>query len=163
MTRFAWRCMVFAGLVLGAAPALVAQVPRDGRPVRDRLEEVFLRRVRVDLALDDAQFARMATVLESTASARRRLEASEREVKQELAAQLRPGVAADERVVTSAIDRLMANRVAYAESFATEVAGLREFLTPVQVGQYVMMREQLMQRARDMIEARPGVPVRNRP
>ena len=71
MTRFAWRCMVFAGLVLGAAPALVAQVPRDGRPVRDRLEEVFLRRVRVDLALDDAQFARMATVLESTASARR--------------------------------------------------------------------------------------------
>jgi hypothetical protein len=83
---------------------------------------------------------------------RRQLEDQEQLYRQAMAAQLRPGVAANRDSVSRLIDRLLALRISYAESFRQEDRELAAYLDPVQRGQFLVMRERLLervQRARD--------------
>ncbi|HET9065911.1 MAG TPA: hypothetical protein VFN22_08865 [Gemmatimonadales bacterium] len=156
------------GTVLLATPGASAQVGRnadrvEGRPVREQLEAVFMARVQSALGLSEAESLKFAGVLRESAADRRRIEQAERELKVQLQAQLRPGVAANTAVVSELLDKLLANRVEFAESSRSEMRQLREFLTPVQQGQYFLMRDQLLRRAQELIESRQGTPVRGRP
>lgn len=161
-----------ATVVLGAfllgAPVLSAQVGRnaarvEGRPVREQVEAVFMARVQLELGLSEAASVKFAGILRESAVDRRRVEQAERDLKTQLQAQLRPGIAATPAVVSEVLDKLLANRVEYAESFRSEMRQLRGILTPVQQGQYFLMRDQLMRRAQELIETRQGTPVRGRP
>lgn len=125
-----------------------------GRQARMQLESLFLARVKSDLGLSDEVASKLTTVLRETARTRRDLEEAERELKGQLRDQLRPGIAANNAVVQEVLDKLLANRVEYAESFRTEMKRLGGILTPVQQGQYFMMREALMQRIQELIEKR---------
>lgn len=149
------------GLILGAlvlAPgALTAQ--DNGPPrqmLRQRVEAVFMTRLRQELRLDDAQARKVGAVLTDWGGKRRELEIQERGLRQALDGQLRPGVAANGDSLTRVVDGLLRNRVAYAESFQGEMRDLAPLLTPVQRAQFLRMRDQLLRRVQELQDQRPA-------
>ena len=152
-------------LLLAAAP-LTAQgggrgSQRPGGPppraaiLRGQIEETFKRRAVKELALTDDQAARMSRVVQATGERRRLLEEEMRRLQDALDGELRPGVAANADSVSRMIDRMGQNRVAYAESFRDEMRDLQPVLTPIQRGQYLIMRDRLLQRIRELQDSRP--------
>ncbi|MBK6495244.1 MAG: Spy/CpxP family protein refolding chaperone [Gemmatimonadetes bacterium] len=152
-------------LLLAAAP-LAAQGggrgnQRPGGPppraaiLRGQIEETFKRRAMKELALTDDQAARMSRVVQATGERRRLLEEEMRRLQDALDGELRPGVAANADSVSRMIDRMGQNRVAYAESFRDEMRDLQPVLTPIQRGQYLIMRDRLLQRIRELQDSRP--------
>jgi Spy/CpxP family protein refolding chaperone len=143
--------LVLAALAV-ATPAAAQQL--DDPPaaeLRARIEERFAARVKEELGLDDQQAARLRDVSVAWARRRRGFEAEDRELKRALAAQMRPGVAAQPDSVARLTQRLLDLRVEYAESYRAELKELG-FLTPVQRAQFVMLRERVLdnlRRARD--------------
>lgn len=149
--------IVAGGLLIGSAPQVMAQVGAPGARsavLRERIEEVFQRRVREELALTDDQAARTARVLSAWAERREAIENEERVMRAALNAQLRPGVAAVADSVSRMVDRMTTNRVAYMESFRDEMRELTPILTPVQRGQFLLMRDRLLERVREMQQQR---------
>ncbi len=150
--------VLFAGgLLLGSVPQLAAQAGVPGARsavLRERIEEVFQRRVREELALTDDQAARTSRVLTAWAERRESIENEERSMRMALNAQLRPGIAASADSVSRLVDRMTANRVAYMESFRDEMRELTPILSPVQRGQFLLMRDRLLQRVREMQQQR---------
>lgn len=141
---------------LVCAPVLAAQTPGGrAQALRRNVEEAFMRRAQQQLGLDDAQTRAMAGVVREAGEQRRTIEAEERRLRTALQQQLRPGVAARPDSVDRLVDEISRNRIAYAESFRTELQQLREVLTPVQRGLYLQMRDQLLQRVRELQQARP--------
>jgi hypothetical protein len=124
------------------------------------VETAFATRLQQELGLDAATSERVRTVLTEWGGSRQALEVEERQLRVALQRQLRPGIAADADSVSKLIDRLMANRVAYAESFQGEMRALSPLLTPAQRGQFLLLRDQVLQRVR-AIQAERGTPVRD--
>lgn len=161
MTRTA---MALVAATLTFAPGLHAQDPEAPRPVRRVVEDAFALRLQRQLGLDSARAAAVGKVLTASGATRRALEAEERELNAQLARQLRPGIAADEGAVTSLIDRILANRVAFAQSFRDEMRELTPLLTPVQRAQYLRLRDDVMRSVRVLQERRgEGRPDAERP
>ena len=150
---------LFATLLV-AAPA-AAQDPADlpqREALRQRIEQNFLARVKEDLALTDDQATKLQEVSRRTVEKRRTLEQENRRLNQALAAQLRPGVAADPRVVKRVLDSLVDLRLAGAQIYRDEHRELATFLTDVQRAQYHMLRERLLNRMEDLRAQRQGPP-----
>ncbi len=148
------RHPVLAILALTAllAPAVQAQDPGPARAqeLRRQLEQRFLERLRTDLQLTADQDAKVRAILGSFATRRRVLEEEERQLRQTLSAQLRPGIAANPDSVTVVVDATPANRVSYAQLIQGELKELGGVLTPIQRGQLFLMREQLLMRAQEL-------------
>lgn len=142
---------VFGALVGagGLAAQDTGEVPGPGAVmIRRQIEERFAQRVKEELGLNDDQTARLRTVASGWFDRRRALEAEERGLRQALASQLRPGVAANSDSVTRLTGRLLDLKVAYAETYRDENRELG-FLTPVQRAQYYSLRERLLQALRE--------------
>jgi hypothetical protein len=75
-------------------------------------------------------------------------------MRQALAFQLRPGVAANSDSVAKLVESLTNHRVAYAQTFKDEMRELSGILNPVQRGQYLMLRDRLMQRVQELQQGR---------
>lgn len=146
-------CPTFAS---SQEPGPVSQV------LRQRIEVQFANRLRRDLGLTDAQAQQVGAVLTQWGATRRQLEEEERSLRRALDGQLRPGVAADADSVTRVIERLLGNRVEYAQSFQGEMRALEPILTPVQRAQFLRLRDMILQRVRELQEQRSvqGRPVR---
>lgn len=155
---------LFLLLVVAAAP-MAAQGggrgnQRPGGPppriamLRRQIEESFKRRATKELALTDDQAARMSKIVQATGDRRRVLEDEMRRLQDALDGELRPGVAANADSVSRMIDRMGQNRVAYAESFRDEMRDLAPVLSPIQRGQYLIMRDRLLQRIRELQDNR---------
>ena len=164
------KALVFA--VLAAAPVQgMAQdtVPPDpvrAQRLRQEIEQRFGERLRVELGLNDEQASKLRVALATISARRRGMELDERRMRQALAAQLRPGVAANADSVTKLVDALTNQRVAFAQTFRDEMRELATILNPVQRGQYLMLRDRLMQRAQDLMQGRGnpgGLPQGRRP
>ena len=133
--------------------------------IRQRIEERFSERVKLELGLDDAQTAKLRQVAADWFAKRRAMEDDERDLRQALAGQLRPGVAANSDSVSRIVSQLLDLKVKYAESYREENKQLG-FLTPVQRAQYYSLRERLLdalKQARQLRRAggggqRPGRP-----
>jgi len=133
--------------------------------IRQRIEERFSERVKLELGLDDAQTAKLRQVAADWFAKRRAMEDEERDLRQTLAGQLRPGVAANSDSVSRIVSQLLDLKVKYAESYREENKQLG-FLTPVQRAQYYSLRERLLdalKQARQLRRAggggqRPGRP-----
>lgn len=118
--------------------------PRRAQQLRQMIEQRFAERVKEALGLNDDQTARMGGVQAMVAEKRRMLDLQERQLRGALANQLRPGIAADGDSVAKLVNALTAQRVAMAQTFQDEMRELSTFLTPVQRGQYLLMRDRLM-------------------
>jgi hypothetical protein len=148
--------MMLTGVLTSTA---VAQKPGGRAAVlRGRIEEQFVRRMQNELGLSDDNAARMQRVVVTWATRRRALEEDERRLRQALNQQLRPGVAANSDSVGTYVDELTANRVAYAQSFRDEMRDLTPILTPVQRGQFQILRDRLLMRMQEVQQPRQAAP-----
>lgn len=143
--------VLMAALLAIATPALAnAQEdtaplpPRRAEQLRQMIEQRFAQRVKEALGLNDDQTAKMRGVQAMVAEKRRILEMQERQLRMALGDQLRPGIAANSDSVAKLVNALTAQRVAFAQTFQDEMRELSTFLTPVQRGQYLLMRDRLM-------------------
>jgi hypothetical protein len=146
----------FALLVLVSAP-LTAQEPGPGpapshpraEELRRRVRERFAERVQQELDLTPAQMTRLRATAGTYATERRELEGRQRVLRDALAGQLRPGVAASQDSVARLTDSLLALRLRYVESLRAEQGEMAAYLDPVQRARLLVMRERLLDRARD--------------
>jgi hypothetical protein len=160
--------LILLGALLASAPAVAAQDtlndPVRAERLRLMIEERFADRLREELGLTDEQTTRLRVTLGGLAARRRGMERDERRMRQALASQLRPGIAANPDSVARLVDGLTAHRIAYAQTFRDEMRDLAAILNPVQRGQYLLMRDRLMQRAQELQQGRaPGPPGPLRP
>ena len=144
---------------LSVAPRLRAQDtlapdPRLAERLRLQIEQRFGERIKEELGLSEDQAARMRVAMATISARRREMEQEERKMRMALAFQLRPGVAANSDSVAKLIESLTNHRVAYAQTFKDEMRELSNILNPVQRGQYLMLRDRLMQRAQELQQGR---------
>jgi hypothetical protein len=157
LPSLAW--LVAVGLlVLGAAPAL-SQEPGPVRPraeeMRRRIRERFADRIRRELQLSDEQMQQLRATVGRYAGRRRDLERHQAAVRDALSEELKPGVTASADSVSRLTDELMALRVRYAESFREEQSELSKYLDPVQRARLTLLRDRLVNRAREFRGRRP--------
>lgn len=148
------------GLWIGlAATPVHAQEPGPVRPraeeLRRRVRERLAERVREQLKLTDDQMRQLRGTVGKFGNRRRDMEARQRTLRQALAGQLRPGVAASRDSVARFTDELMALRVQYAESFRDEQAELSRYLDPVQRARLLVLRDRLLERGKEFRGRRP--------
>jgi len=151
--------LLLLGLSLTGAGSLAAQDPGDdtGRAgeLRRQIEDRFTARVQEELGLNDQQALKLRETVGVYFVKRRTLEAEERRLRQGLAAELRPGVAANKDNVARLTDQLLDNKVRYVETYRAEVKDLGAFLDPVQRAQFLIMRERLLDRVKEAQENAP--------
>jgi hypothetical protein len=123
--------------------------PRRG--VRERIAE----RIRQQLNLTPDQTGRLRATVGTFAGRRREMEARQRELREALAGQLRPGIAAMPDSVARLTDELTDLRVRYAESFREEQRELARYLDPVQRAKFTLLRDRLANRVREFRRQRP--------
>jgi septum formation topological specificity factor MinE len=163
------RLLLICG-VLFAAPLRAQETAPDdaGRSgaLRRLIEERFTARVQEELGLTDQQSSRLREVVGQYFGKRRAMEAEERRLRQALAAELRPGVAANPDNVARLTDQLLDLKVRYVQSYKEELHDQSAFLNPVQRAQYLILRERLLDRIREAQSARDddaeSAPVRRR-
>lgn len=148
--------MLVLGLAVAATTALSAQAP-DPRVqrLRTQLEQRFAERIRAELGLTEEQAGRVGPILERRARERRQVEAQERQMRMALGRQLRPGIAANSDSVSALLDGIAQSRVRYAELMRDELRDLSEVLTPVQRGQFYLLRDRILTRAQELLDQRP--------
>lgn len=148
--------LVLAGSLLAVAPMSAQQGPRPRAALLRDIGVMFMNQVTREMALSGDQVPRFQRLVSTWAQKRATLEAEERRLRQALASELRPGVAANPDSVSKFVDALNDNRVDYANSFRDEMRELTPILTPVQRGQFQVARDRLLQRIRDLQQQRPG-------
>lgn len=156
--RRATMWLVAALVAASAVPAMgqdSAAIRPRAEELRRRIRERFAERIRQDLRLNDAQMQRLRATVGTYASRRREMERRQGAVRGALVGQLQPGVAASSDSVARLTDELMALRVRYAESFRQEQAELATYLDPVQRARLTLLRDRLVNRARDFRGRRP--------
>lgn len=134
--------VAFAQQAGGQRPA--RQAPR-AQQDRAALEAELQRRLaeiaRRELALTDAQFARLQEVNRRFDGERRELLQRERQVRGDLRRELRRESAADEARVQTLLDQLLATQRARIALLESEQRALAEFLSPVQRARYIGLQE----------------------
>lgn len=146
-------CLLLAVLPLHAQDIEPDEGGRAGQ-LRHQIEDRFAARVQEELGLTDQQASRMREVVGGYFLKRRRLEIEERRLRQSLAGELRPGVAANKENVARTTGQLLDLKVRYAQTYKEEVGDLSGFLDPVQVAQFLILRERLLDRIREALDAR---------
>lgn len=151
----------FPVLVFALAVAAVPLAAQDSAVVaprrealRSRIEQNFLARVKEDLALTDEQSTKLMDVNRRSVERRRTLEVTNRRLNAALANEMRPGVAADPRILRRTLDSLVDLRVASAQLYKDEQRELSTFLSDVQRAQFHVLRERLLNRMEEAREAR---------
>lgn len=145
--------MVVTCVFVGALPLGAQETGEPGEravELRRQIEDRFAARVQEELGLTDQQASRMREVVGGYSVKRRAMEAEERRLRQAMAGELRPGVAANKDRVARLTDQLLDLRVRYAQSYRDEVKDLSAFLDAVQVAQFLILRERLFDRIRDV-------------
>jgi len=155
------RLLIVVGILAAAAgrgSAQEATTPDSTRAeqLRQEVETRFAVRVKEQLGLTDDQSRRMQGTVREYFRKRRALEMEEQRLRREVGAELRPGVAADSDRLDRLLDDLVDVRVRYAQSYRDESRDLAKYLSPVQRGQYFLMRERLFDQVREFQRQRGG-------
>ena len=118
--------------------------------LRHRIEERFASRAQEKLGLNNDQTARLRATSEQFAGQRGELRTRSRRLREALAAQLRPGVAANQDSVAKLTDAMIELRLAETQLSRDELREQAKFLNPVQRAQLYVMRERFAHRIRDV-------------
>ncbi len=144
--------------LLVAGASLNAQGNGDESPqaarMRQQIEQRFAQQIQANLGLTDEQAVKLRATFNTYAPKRRAMEQELRTIKRGLQGQLRPGIAANADSVSTLVDRLLATKVTYAQSFVDENRDMAKYLTPVQRAQFQVMRERLMARIEEIQQQR---------
>jgi hypothetical protein len=157
MPRSLWGLALVAAI--GASPALAQNPYTEDDParvqeLRQRIEDRFAARVKEELGLTNEQLAKLRATSQTYGGRRRELEARERTLRSALAAQMRPGVAANQDSVSKLTDGLVNLRSSYAQTLRDENGEMSKYLTPVQRSQLLAMRERFMRRIQEIRQQR---------
>ena len=150
---------VSTGMMAGTTQGAAQQGVRPGAQRAQMIQTIerrFWARVVEDLGLNNGQATRLRATVREYSQRRRELERREGELKQALARQLRPGIAADQDSVAKLTNAFLDIRVEYAQSFRDEHRDVGSYLNPVQQAQLLVVRERLMQRIRAIQQERVG-------
>ena len=128
--------------------------------LRQQIELRFGERLSEELGLTDGQSVKVRGVLATWAVKRRNLEREDCQLRTELSAAMRPGVAANDQAVSRLVDAILATRGALVQTYRDEMAELGTVLSPVQRAQYLLLRDRFLQRAQELrqerqVEGRP--------
>lgn len=150
-------------LFLAAAP-LRAQDDADparADSLRGVIQQRFARQVQQQLGLTQEQADQMRATTLTYFAKRRTLEIQERRLKQALAAQMRPGQAADQDSVARLTDQLLTLKIQQVQSYRDELKEMT-YLTPVQRAQFFIMRERLLEAIQNAQDPATELPQRRR-
>lgn len=154
MRSFPLWCLAIAAVTAPLAAQDTALAAPRREALRNRIEQNFLARVKEELSLTDEQSSKLLDVNRRTVEKRRTIEVANRRLNAALAAEMRPGVAADPRVLRRTLDSLVDLRVATAQLYKDEQRDLSAFLSDVQRAQFHVLRERLLNRMEEAREAR---------
>jgi periplasmic protein CpxP/Spy len=147
-----WLLLLVVPLSGAAAQQADSTVRADS--LRHRIEERFAARVQEQLGLNNEQTAKLRATSQQFGTRRRELINQQRQLREALRAQLRPGVAANQDSVAKLTDAMIELRLASAQLARDEMREVAKYLTPVQRAQLFVMRERLHDRMRDAREHR---------
>jgi regulator of replication initiation timing len=167
-----FRLVTLVLLILAFAGTASAQNHRQPPPgglapisgddsLRLMIQERFARLVQTQLGLTNAQVSRMRSTVMTWTSKRRNLELEERDLRQALADQMRPGVAADQDSVARLTDELLELRVQQVQTYRDELKEMT-YLSPVQRAQFFILRDRLLRQIERAREDTLRVPLRRR-
>lgn len=134
-------------LLVGGMTSVQAQGednPARAESLRVIIQERFARQVQQQLGLTQEQADKMRATALSWFAKRRTLEIQERRLKLALAAQMRPGQAADQDSVARLTDLLLTLKIQQVQTYRDELKEMT-YLTPVQRAQFFVMRERLLE------------------
>ena len=114
--------------------------------LRQRIDDRFAARVQQELGLTNDQAAKLRASSQTFAARRRELRTKEIALREALAAQLRPGIAANQDSVTKLTDALLDLRVSSAQTSRDEMKEMAKYLNPVQRARVLLIRERMIRR-----------------
>lgn len=118
--------------------------------LRHRIEERFASRAQEKLGLTNDQTAKLRATSQQFAARRGELRTRSRRLREALAAQLQPGVAANQDSVAKLTDAMVELRLAETQLSRDELREQARYLNPVQRAQLYVMRERFAHRIRDV-------------
>ena len=147
-------CMLSLGLLLSPfGPAAAQRADSAGAradSLRQQIEERFASKAQEKLGLTNEQTARLRSTSQQFGTRRRELRARGHQLREALAGQLRPGVAANQDSVARLTDAMIELRMAEAQLARDEVKDQSKYLNPVQRAQLYVMRERFAHRVREV-------------
>jgi len=157
------KAIVFALLLLGSAPELVAQrapdsaLQRQGGQLEQRVRQRIAAVVQNRLQLTDDQMRRLRDVNAKYEGQRRKLVADERDARIVLRAELQRGKQGDQARISDAVDRMFKTQRARIDLAEQEQRDLSAFMTASQRAGYLALQEQIRRRVDEMRQRRQGV------
>jgi protein CpxP len=149
-TRFLWSlALVLMPLHSAMAQQADTTGPRRADSLRQRIEERFASRVQTELGLTDEQTAKLKATSQAYSGRRRELRDRAVRVREGLAKQLQPGVAANQDSVAKLTDAIVDLKLASAQLTRDEMKDVSKYLTPVQRARLLVMRERFMERVKE--------------
>jgi hypothetical protein len=130
----------------GAQPGVGGPRQQLEQRVRMRFEQI----VRQRLQLTDAQVMRLRATNQQFAPERSALATRERQIRQSMRSELRPGVVPNEQRISVLTDSLFAVQRTRLDMLQSEQRQLATFLTPSQRVRYYALQEQLRRRVEAM-------------
>lgn len=118
--------------------------------LRNRIEERFASRVQEQLGLTDDQAAKLRVTSREFNARRRDLMSRERGIRQQMADQLKPGIAANQDSVAKLTDALIQLRMAAAQNARDELKEQSKYLNAVQRARLYAMRERFAHRVKEV-------------
>ena len=121
-----------------------------GDSLRQRIEERFGTRAQEELGLTADQTTKLRATSQQFGTKRRELRTQAQRLRDALAAQLRPGVAANQDSVAKLTDAMIALRMTEAQASRDEVKEQSKYLNPVQRARLYVMRERFAHRLNEV-------------
>jgi hypothetical protein len=144
-------------LLAGTLPAQIEEDSQRGDSLRGIIQERFARQVQEQLGLSGEQSEQLRVTVTTWFARRRNLELQERRLRAALAAQMRPGVPANQDSVARLTDALLTLKIAQVQTYRDELRDM-SYLDPVQRAQFFILRDRLLRRIEDVREIRDSAP-----
>ena len=149
-SAYLWS-LILALTPFGAAGAQGADTASmRGDSLRHRIEERFAVRAQEELGLTKEQTAKLRATSQQFAARRGELRNRGQQLREALAAQLRPGIAANQDSVAKLTDAMIELRMAEAQASREEVKEQSKYLNPVQRARLYVMRERFAHRVKEV-------------
>ena len=121
-----------------------------GDSLRHRIEERFAARAQEELGLTNEQATKLRATSQQFGARRGELRNRGQRLQEAMAAQLRPGVAANQDSVAKLTDAMIELRLAEAQTSREEVKEQSKYLNPVQRARLYVMRERFAHRVKEV-------------